>query len=381
MLAQRLKVALSDPYRVTKGIVFVALVYLIFGAILPGILSTWEETHTAGSLDVTPAMRAQLVEALANKVTLRYIDAQKAMHVAAALRKAERDGEFDGITSPGQIARMLGTEIARSSGDQHMRVIFSPAEVPDFGDRNFPPQDTDDHPIYAWLMNHVGRYLAPFGVDDVSQSDAGIGYLRLGGFMPPYLSAGKFAGAMDSLADAKALIIDLRDNSGGSRDGVALLASYFFDRPTHLSDVVAPRSGERLQTWTHKGVQGSRYGASRPIFILTSHATFSGGEDFAYAMQTHKRATIIGEVTRGGAHPTAPFRLSPHFIAAIPVAETISPITRTNWEGVGVQPDIVVPARYARKVATTAILKQQLATETDAARRARMQAWLRAEQY
>lgn len=381
MLTDRLKYALSDPYRCAKGAVFVALAYLLFVLILPGILSMWAEVHTAGSLDVTPAMRAQLVEALADKVTERYIDAQKGVHVAADLRKAEGDGEFDGITSPGQIARMLSAEIARSSGDQHMGVIFSAAEVPDFGDRNLPPQDTDDQTIYAWLMNHVGRYLAPMDVDEVTQSDAGIGYLRLGGFKRPYLSAGRFAAALDSLADSRALIIDLRDNGGSSRDGVALLASYFFDQPTHLSDVVAPRSGERLQMWTRKEVQGRRYGEGRPIFILTSHGTFSAGEDFAYAMQTRKRATIVGEVTRGGAHPTAPFRLSPHFIAAIPVAETISPVTHANWEGKGVQPDIVVPARYARKLATSTILKQQLAVETDAARRARMQAWLRAEQY
>jgi len=252
--------------------------------------------------------------------------------------------------------------------------------VPDFGDRNFPPQGKDDQRIYAWLMNHVGRYLAPLGVDEATQSDGGIAYIKLGGFLRPYASAGRFAAVMDAVADSKALIIDLRNNGGGSRDGVALLASYFFDQPTHLSDVVARRTGERLQMWTRKDVQGSHYGSRRPVFILTSHATFSAGEDFAYAMQTRKRATIIGEVTRGGAHPIAPFRLSPHFIAAIPVAESISPITHTNWEGVGVQPDIVAPARDARKLATAAILKQQLATETNAARRARIQAWLRAAQ-
>jgi C-terminal processing protease CtpA/Prc len=131
--------------------------------------------------------------------------------------------------------------------------------------------------------------------------------------------------------------------------------------------------------WTRKDVDGSRYGSTRPVYILTSRATFSAAEDFAYAMQTRKRAIIVGEVTRGGAHPTAPFRLTSHFIAVMPVAETISPITHTNWEGVGVRPDIVVPAEYARSVATTAILKKQLAVETDAARRARIQAWLQAE--
>jgi C-terminal processing protease CtpA/Prc len=159
---------------------------------------------------------------------------------------------------------------------------------------------------------------------------------------------------------------------------VALLASYFFDHPTHLSDIVEPRTGERQHMWTRKDIDGRRYGSTRPVYILTSRDTFSAAEDFAYSMQTQKRAIIVGEVTRGGAHPLASFRLNSHFLAAIPVRESISPLTQSNWEGVGVRPDIVVPARYARDVATTAILKKQLATETAPARRAKLQVWLQA---
>lgn len=113
--------------------------------------------------------------------------------------------------------------------------------------------------------------------------------------------------------------------------------------------------------------------------ILTSRDTFSAAEDFAYAMQTRKRATVVGEPTRGGAHPTAPFRLNTHFVLVLPVAEAISPLTHTNWEGTGVRPDIVTDAARARNVATIAILKRQLASETKLERRADIQAWLRQE--
>jgi hypothetical protein len=380
MSADRIKLALSDPYSWAKGIAALALAYLLLVLILPTILSMQEEAHTVASLDLTPAMRTQVVEALADTVTRRYLDPEKAVQIATALKQAERNGEYKDITSPGEFARMLTSELVGSSQDQHMEVMFSPAEVPDFGDRNFPPPDKDELSPLAWLIDRLGRYMTNFGVEGVTQSDAGIGYLKLTGFVRPYLSAEKYAAAMDDLADSKALIIDLRNNGGGKRESVALLASYFFDEPTHLSEVLVPRTGERLQMWTRKDIEGRHYGSSRPVYILTSHATFSAGEDFAYAMQTRKRAVIVGERTRGGAHPMAPSRLNSHFLALIPVAESISPITHTNWEGVGVQPDIVVRARDARKVATAAILKQQLATETDAARRARIQAWLRAEQ-
>jgi hypothetical protein len=115
--------------------------------------------------------------------------------------------------------------------------------------------------------------------------------------------------------------------------------SYFFDRPTHLTDIEAPCRDERKQMWTSAQVEGRRYGAARPVIVLTSHATFSAGEDFAYSMQTTGRATVIGKPTRGGAHPVARYRLAAHFIGQIPVEQSISPITNTNWEGNGVQPD------------------------------------------
>lgn len=353
MLASRIRKTLSDPYTLAKGVLVAAAAYLTFAIILPNTLSTWQEVHTMSTLDVTPAMRARLVDTLADKVAQRYLDEKKGAQVAAALREAERHGEYDGITTPIQFARLMTSELVRLSDDQHMGVGFMRDEVPVSQERNFPPPPNDEKSLPAWLVDRVGRYMARFGVEEVTQSDAGIGYLRLSAFFRPYLSAEKFAAALDRVAGSRALIIDLRGNGGGNRDSVTLLASYFFDRPTHLSDVVAPRTGERLSMWTRRNVDGTHYGAARPVYILTSHDTFSAAEDFAYAMQTRKRATIVGEVTRGGAHPVAPFRLSSHFIVVLPVAESISPLTHTNWEGVGVRPDVAVPAGQALDVATS----------------------------
>lgn len=361
MSAKSIRNVLSDPYRWAKAIAFVAMAYLTFVVILPSTLATWEETHMLGTFQVTPALRTQVVETLADKVTRRYVDARRAEHMAAALRQAEREGRFTGVTSPVEFARLLTSELVGSSKDQHLQVVFVPGDVPDAGDSNFPVRPEPHLSLPARLVDRLGRAMASFGVDEVTQSDDGIGYLRLGGFVRPYLSAEKFAAAMDRLAGTKALIIDLRANGGGNRDSVALLASYFFDEPTHLSDVVAPRSGERLSMWTRRDVAGRRYGATRPVYILTSRATFSAAEDFAYAMQTRKRAVVVGEPTRGGAHPTAPFRLGAHFLVVMPVAESISPVTHTNWEGAGVQPDIAAPAPDARRVATAAILERRSA--------------------
>jgi hypothetical protein len=175
MLAERVKRVLSDPYSWAKGIVFLALAYLTFVIILPSTLSMWDETHTMGSLNITPTMRAELVESLADKVTRRYLDAKKGLQIATALRQAERDGQYDDLRSPGEFARLLTSELIGSSNDQHMQVMFRPNEVPDFGDRNFPPPRKDDLSLPAWLIDRLGRYMAHFGVEEVTQSDAGIG--------------------------------------------------------------------------------------------------------------------------------------------------------------------------------------------------------------
>ena len=72
------------------------------------------------------------------------------------------------------------------------------------------------------------------------------------------------------------------------------------------------------------------------------------------------RATIIGETTGGGAHPGGGFRISEHFGMFVPTGRAISPITKTNWEGTGVTPDVAVPADQALLVARLMALKKQV---------------------
>jgi C-terminal processing protease CtpA/Prc len=104
---------------------------------------------------------------------------------------------------------------------------------------------------------------------------------------------------------------------------------------------------------------------NKDVYVLTSNRTFSGAEEFSYNLKNLKRATIIGETTGGGAHPGGMVRLHEHFGMFIPRGRAINPITKTNWEGTGVKPDVEVPAAQALHVARLAALKKQHAAVKD----------------
>jgi C-terminal processing protease CtpA/Prc len=162
---------------------------------------------------------------------------------------------------------------------------------------------------------------------------------------------------MSFFANTDALIVDLCKCRGGDPDMVALIASYFLgEERTQLSSIYWREGNVTQESWTLPYVPGKRYG-SKPIYVLTSKDTFSGAEALAYDLKTLRRATIIGEITRGGAQPGSPYRLSSHFDVFIPIGRSINPVTGTNWEGTGVIPDISVPQEQAFNVAYSMALK------------------------
>lgn len=288
---------------------------------------------------VDQAMRTKAVDTLVARLNNHYVFPDKAKQIEAVLRQRQQEGKYDGTTDGEQLARQLTDDLHGVARDLHMTVRFSPRPVPP--DRVGAPPETKaewerDAPFAVRMMARFSN----LGVEKVDHLGARVGYLQLSGLPPHFLVNDKYAEAMDELADTDGLIMDLRDNRGGSPQSVALLVSYFVDGRTRLNDIWERETGNTIQFWTEDKLAGKRYGGKKPVMILVGPGTMSAGEDFAYTMQALKRATIIGAPTWGGAHPTRPFRLGEHFYAMIPSRRTISPITKGNWEGTGVIPDI-----------------------------------------
>jgi len=127
---------------------------------------------------------------------------------------------------------------------------------------------------------------------------------------------------------------------------VQLISSYLFKTRTHLNSIYWKPSNTTKEHWTLGNVGGMQ-GSDVQTYALNSNETFSAAEEFSYNLKQLYRAKIIGESTRGGANPWQQFDLGNGFNAAIPVARAINPITKTNWEHVGVQPDVKVAAKDA----------------------------------
>ncbi len=220
----------------------------------------------------------------------------------------------------------------------------------------------EDHETRRLASRKMGR-LDNFGIRRVERLDGNVGYLDVRRVPVPANAGPAITAAMELVAGTYALIIDLRQNHGGSPEGVVYWCSYLLEEhPTHLNDIFHADTGETRQFWALPYVPGTRY-VDRPVYVLTSSHTFSGGEDFAYTLQALGRAEVIGETTGGGAHPTRPFPISPAVHIGIPFARSINPVTGTNWQGTGVVPDVAAPQEQAYDVAYAKALRHVLAME------------------
>jgi C-terminal processing protease CtpA/Prc len=263
------------------------------------------------------------------------------------LRARQKQGEYDSVTDGDEFARMLTDHLQEVSHDEHLRVDFSPIPMPE----RPPGADPDAAAQYRKQMERVNC-----GFERVELLPRNIGYVKFNMFADPDVCGPTAVAAMNFLANADAIILDLRENGGGDPKMIALVSTYLFSKPTHLNDLWERKSDTTQQYWTLPYVPGKRL-EGKPAYVLTSKRTFSGAEEFSYNLKNLKRATLVGETTGGGAHPVSGHRIDDRFMIGVPYARAINPISKTNWEGTGVEPDVKVPATEALSTA------QKLATE------------------
>ncbi len=280
------------------------------------------------------AARHAVVAEIAKAMRNDYVEPTVGARAAAAIEEASTAGAYDSLQTKVAFAKQLTSDLFAIAHDKHIRVdaVGEPpsADAP----APLPPSDA--------------------GVVRADRLAGNIGYIELVAFPPPAALKGPLDRAMAALADTRALVVDMRRNHGGAPLGVAYLVSFFVNgkAPVHVMDILWRKAGT-----TDYGVNQDFTSPTptsyldKPVYVLTSAGTFSGGEEFCYDMQSLKLGVLVGETTGGGANPGGGRPLGAELFIFVPTGKARSPVTGTSWEGVGVKPDIAVPAAQALKAA------------------------------
>lgn len=340
-----------------------------------------------------PVAVETLIQEINSQLNRTYVFPDKAQLIANHLQSQLKKGAYESITDPGILAEKISDDIQSVQKDGHLRVHYRPDS---HAETSEPPQMMGRKSGLVQMgPNGGGQRMGPNGdrglrlaagpgaLTDLPHAQAenfylrklevlpgNIGYLQLNGFTG-FVEEAKpvFTGAFRYLVNTEAIIIDLRNGGGGSGQMAAQICSYLFPKRTRLNEIYNRLSNTTTVAWAGPE-RGENMKLSMPIYILTSKRTFSAGEDFTYALQATKRALVVGETTGGGAHPTSIVDVGQGFVASIPHSRSYNQITKSNWEGTGVIPNIPAPVDEALQKAQEVIFEGRLAKAKTAQGRA-----------
>jgi hypothetical protein len=284
--------------------------------------------------------RHRVIQAAAANLTRYYVDAELAQRVAVAIQAHEKRGEDDGATDGEGFANLVTQQMQAVTHDPYLMLVYGAAAPLE------PPRPSPaDVNAYRREMEKTNC-----GFGTVRVLPHNVGYWKFNSFPDADICGSRAAAAMAKLNDVDAIIFDLRDNGGGYSNMVAFIATYLFDRPTHLNDFYNRAENTNEESWTLAPVPGNKL-TEKPAFVLTSHRTFSAAEGFGYDLKMLERATLVGETTSGQGHPARGRQIDDRFMIRVPDIKVVNPLSKTNWEGTGVKPDVEVQAEDALAIA------------------------------
>jgi C-terminal processing protease CtpA/Prc len=308
------------------------LQFVIFISLLSTV--TFEQ---ANATNFGEKERRDIVESISKKIVDIYLFPDMAKQSADFIKDQLEKGEYDKIVDADSFATKLTGDLQSINHDQHMRVW---AKKQKNVERNDEAQALTSFKRERFSKEHNNSF------QKVERLEGNVGYLDFRAFDNSDSARETAAAALAFLSNIDALIIDMRNNRGGSPNMVQFICSYFFKERTHLNSMYWPNTAETQEFWTLDTIPGHRM-SDVPLYILTSKSTFSAAEEFTYDLKAQKRAVVVGETTAGGANSGKRLAVNGGFDIFIPSRRPINPITGTNWEGVGVQPDFNVPAESA----------------------------------
>ena len=296
------------------------------------------DNHEKNSIDT----KQNTIKRISELLNRNYVFPELAQEMSELLSNKLIEGEYDNLNDLNEFADVLTKDLQSISNDKHLRVWSNLGEK--LAQRNSGGR-------FQRNVNH--------GFFETKILDGNIGYIDLRAFSGSKNATIIAEAAMEKVSNTEALIIDLRKNGGGSPEMIKTLTSYLFDgkESIHLNTFYWRPTDSYQDFYTNKNINGKRMDGM-DVYLLTSSYTFSAAEEFTYNLKNLKRATIIGETTGGGAHPGGTRRINSDFSMFLPQGRAINPITKTNWEGTGIEPHIKTESKKALERALNIIKKK-----------------------
>ncbi|MBK7871220.1 MAG: S41 family peptidase [Saprospiraceae bacterium] len=344
-----------------KTLYFVILLLLLNSNLFAQQFSMAQAPETP---PLTKEERADIINSIGDLFESNYVFPDKGKAVKTKLNEIARKDTYKDISQIKKLLEQLTTDIQAIIHDSHFNLLHIPATA----NMNWvQPGDSEEDKKAAEDETFNRAKLNNFGITKAEILEGNIGYLNLSSFNAPLEGAKpQLAAAFNMLQHTKALIVDMRQNTGGLPEYVSLAESYFFEKPTLINTIYNRTENTTTKFTTLAEPGGAKY-LGKEVYVLTGPTSASGGESFPYDLQAFKKATIIGEKTVGGAHGFTPVMLNlnkqGNVAVLMPDMREENVITKSNWEGVGVQPDIPVSAKFALETAHKKALEKLMQGE------------------
>lgn len=307
----------------------------------------------------------ELIEGIGKLLNERYLFVDSAEKIHHFLSAQHADGAYENVETARQLGTRITDDLRANFHDRHLRVMYAPRLV-NVLNEGTPSEPTEEEIEYELKTELYKNFQLP----QLNVLPGNIGYLRIDTFLPPRYARGygeKMAACFEFVGDTDALIIDLRENPGGYADGSSFFLSYLLPPNKHIISETSriPNGGlEELQGYTPDTVRARGY-LEKPLYVLTSTRTASAAEAVTHILKYSNRATIIGESTYGAGYLGDDFPINDKYIMRVSYASAKYPDAPSNWEGIGVQPDVNASYGDALTVARALAAQDLLSLEKE----------------
>lgn len=258
------------------------------------------------------------------------------------LNQSQQSGRYD-TEDPVVFADRVTEDLGSVAHDRHLSLRVDAAA---YAAASAPPKS--DAGEDAFLHRQAVR--DHHGLVEMKILPGNIRYLKIDGFEWINDETGTvYDDAMRFLKDGDAIVIDLRNNGGGSHGAVRYLVSHFLDGDT-LELTFNQGSEIPSQSRILEHLPAGRL-KDKPLYVLINGQTASAAEAFAYDVQQFKLGELVGEKTAGAANNNKLLPVAPHFILSVSYGRPVHAVSNTNWEGAGIAPDVDTPSAQALDIA------------------------------